>query len=319
MSAIQSVSSGGYTPRVGSLHQQQGGLSVKNTSSVQIKFNLNPKELNKTLNQYFAQPVANESGSPVGLGGLSYGSKSVSEMSFSTAKPIENEYNAGFVPTPEIAGKLSEAGIANMMSPEWGEQVAVAAERNGGLGDSENGFLAWSKDGFIRLRNPKLSPEQNRKLAAISLQTGISVDKLPARAAEASFEKDNVNKWVETFIGRHEKELSDFLKNPQDGYSVSDGRRKYKMELNSEVGRVVSYYYKRRGGFAGFVQKNLKGIFQATGLISTIGSFIPGWGWVAAGAAKLVEWGSAAIVTGKANGKLLAQKAMELGSSLLFR
>ncbi|MCB0334372.1 MAG: hypothetical protein KDD55_12780 [Bdellovibrionales bacterium] len=319
MSVIQSISSGGYVPQLGTPEQQPRSLSVKNTNSVHIKFNLNPSQINETLNKYFAQPAANESGTPIGFGDLSYGSKSLSEMSFSTAKPIEDAYNAGFVPTPPEAGKLIEAGIGNMMNPEWLAQVSQAAERNGGLGDSENGFLAWSKDGFIRLRNPNLTPEQNRKLAAMSLQTGTPVHILPSRTSDVSFEKENVNKWVETIIGRHEKELSAFINDPKDGYSVADGRTRIKMELNNEVGRVVSYNFKLRGGFAGFVQKNLKGIFQATGIIGTIGKFIPGWGWIAAGAAKLVEWGAAAIATGKANGKLLAQKALEFGSSLVFR
>ena len=65
----------------------------------------------------------------------------------------------------ELAGELFKANANNFSVNEWRAVVEQAILSNGGLGNSEDGFLAWSKDGhFVRLRNTNITPEQNQSL-----------------------------------------------------------------------------------------------------------------------------------------------------------
>jgi hypothetical protein len=254
-----------------------------------------------TANTMGTQP-ANESQIPAGLDGLKY--ESLPETETTLLGPPDEKYAnmkqiRAYVPTPVEAGQLHGAGIANVFSPQWQEQIRAAAERNGGLGNAQDGYLAWSKNGFVRLKNDNLTPEQNRRIAEMTLQTGTHLENTPARSEKSVASDEGVNNWVNTFISRHDKELTDFLANPKDGYDVSDGRKKYRMEFNQEAGAVVSYHFKKSGGLKGFVQKNMKYIQPVLDAVSTVGSFIPGVGTVVAFGAQAVKQIATTIATGK--------------------
>ncbi len=208
------------------------------------------------LAQYLAQaPSTTQFGSAV-LAERPYQSLSIADAELSFEN-ITQEYIAAYVPTPKSAGEIAAAGVANFLSPAWQQEVSAATERNGGLGDSENGFLAWSSLGFVRLRNPLLTPEQNRKLAEISLALGIEVSKLPARSDQSSVANENIDRWVNDFIAEYEQELAQFLENPSDRIRIKDGRRYYVLELkDTPTGETVpvSYYYKKSGGIGSFLR-----------------------------------------------------------------
>lgn len=204
------------------------------------------------LAAYLAQAPSEAPFGSLVLAGRPYQSFSIAEAELSFEN-ITQEYVAAYVPTPASAGEIAGAGVGNFLNPAWQEEVEAATQRNGGLGDSENGFLAWSSLGFIRLRNPLLTPEQNRKLAEISLAMGIEVSKLPARSEQSSVENENINSWVNDFVDEYQQELSQFLKDPSDRIRIKDGRRYYILELKSTPDGVqvpLSYYYKLSGGFA---------------------------------------------------------------------
>jgi len=209
-------------------------------------------------------------------------------------------YVNGAVGTPPEAGQLAEGGAANFLNPAWVEQVELAARRNGGLGNAEDGYLAFSREhGFVRLKNTGLSPEQNRRLAEISLQTGWPVEKLPSRTGDSAIADPKVGRWVDDFIGRFDQELVDFKADPvKNGISVKDGRRRFKLEFNEQAGGVVSYDYKKKGGFGGFVQKHMKFIGPVLDGLSLAANVIPGLGQAAALGLQAVKTGLSWAATG---------------------
>jgi len=161
--------------------------------------------------------------------GLSYGAFSADRavlLGPPNQEEAKKKYIGAYVPTTEAAGQLQLSGLANIFTQSWQEQVAQAATNNGGLGDVDTGYLAWSNNGFVRLKNSNLTDEQNRKIAEISLITGNAVENLPSRSTEP-VTQENINRWVDTFIERHDTAMSEFLNNPANGYSVKDGSKRY--------------------------------------------------------------------------------------------
>jgi len=272
--------------------------------------------LNIPVSQYSAvnhssAPSAPQSSSPFGLEVFGYGSLSPEQAQLLYQESDGKDYIAAYVPTPGEAKELVDAKIANVFNPAWQQQIAMAVERNGGLGNEVDGFLAFAQDGFVRLKNNNLSVEQNRVLAAISLQTGIHIEKLPARSTE-SISDPEINRWVDTFIQRYQTGMEQFLANPSAGFHIKDGRRNYVMQLDPQSGMVGSMYFKEHGGLRGWVQKNLGNIGEVLDGVSAFSSFIPGWGTVAAGVAQALKAGAGMIATGKAK----FQDLLSLGSSL---
>ncbi len=249
-----------------------------------------------------ASGVTTSQAAPIGLEQYQYGSLSAEEATLLGAPNEEyakKEYIKAYVPTAEVAGQLKEGGVANVFNPEWQQQVADAVERNGGLGNAEDGYLAWTKMGFVRYKNENLTDEQNRRMAEITLQTGFHMEDTPGRSEE-SVTKENVDNWVNTFIERHDKELADFMANPEDGYSVQDGsKRHFKLEFNQDAGRVVSYNFRKSGGLRGWVQKNMKYIGPVLDVVSVVGHAIPGVGTAVALGAAALKTASSWIATGK--------------------
>ena len=253
---------------------------------------------------YERSGAPNLSTSPQLFPSLKYGSTPAAQANL-VPLPADQEQNpniAGYVATPPEAGELKDNNVANAFTSQWQEQVQQAAERNGGLGNAEDGFLAWSSNGFVRLKNESLTAEQNRRLAEISLTTGTKIEDLPSRTTDDTVDDPKTNEWVDTFIQKHDSAMAQFLADPTQGYSVKDGKHRYEMKLDQESGLVASYHYKKHGGLRGFFESNLKGISKVCGWVSTIGSFIPGWGTVAALAARGVQALSTVIATGKLKG-----------------
>jgi|GEM_PF-4439454 len=252
------------------------------------------------LINYFSQPRANESTVPETLQGFTYGSKPVSDPSIVTTG-ITNVSIAAVIGGPPEALELKKAGVGNLLNPEWKAVVSQAVEQNGGLGDSENGFLAFSKEsGFVRLRNPGFTPEQNRRLAEMSLFGGWAIEDLPASKGYTTFTNAKENKAIENIIERFDVGIEKFKQDPSKGMTVNDGRRRFVMKLDSESGRVVSYNYKKASGLRGFVQRSMKFLAPVLDIASIalaptgIGSIITqgvkmGLGWLATGKAKLGE------------------------------
>lgn len=249
------------------------------------------------LELYRSQPPADVSAPPAGLEAFAYGSGDV-PLIRSDEQPA---YVQGAVGTPPEVAQLAKAGVANFASAAWLEQVAAAVERNGGLGDGENGFLAYSANhGFVRLRNTGLSPEQNRQLAAMSLQMGWPVESLPSRTDDNGLADPEVSRWAGEFIGQYTEQFQRFVADPRGSpIKLRSGKRRYVFEFNEKAGAFVSYNYKKSGGLRGWVQSNLASISKVLGPIAQYGWVVPGVGWIASAAATTVQTAASWIATGK--------------------
>lgn len=223
------------------------------------------------VERYLAAEAADTGAPPFGLEMFGYGSAPAESGAVAFADDMPGFVN-GAIGTPPEVGELREGGGANFLNPGWLAMVGDAVRRNGGLGTAEDGFLAFSKEfGFVRLRNTGLSPEQNRQLAAMSLQTGWAVEELLTRTGDSSFLDPKIGEWADGFIDRYANEFQDFLADPtKNGISVSDGKRKYHLEYNEKAGGFVSYYFKKSGGFRGWVQKNFEYIMYGVGAVATV-------------------------------------------------
>ncbi|MDD2943450.1 MAG: hypothetical protein PHC51_10865 [bacterium] len=157
------------------------------------------------------------------------------------------------------ARDLVESGHGNIFSQAWKDEIAQAASGPRGLGNASDGYLAWSEEGFTYFNNPNLTVEQNKKLAEVSLVTGVAIEKTPARSEQSSAIPE-INKWVNDFIQGHEKAIRRFIDNPLEGYVVRDGQKKIEMNISSETGRVTSSFSRKRGGLAGLVERNTQSI-----------------------------------------------------------
>lgn len=212
-------------------------------------------------------PPADLSKSPIGFPNLDY-------TSDPTAPLVPNNedtpaYVRGGIGTPPEVGQLAEAGGANFLNPTWQAMVADHAARNGGLGNEQDGFLAFSQQGFVRFYNDNLTPEQNRRLAEISLQTGWPIEKMPSRADDGG---EEIHEWADEFIGRFDREFAAFQADPMNHkMSVKDGRKRFVLDFNEEAQAFVSYNYKKSGGLRGFVQKHMKWIAPVLNGLAMVG------------------------------------------------
>ncbi|MCA9320545.1 MAG: hypothetical protein KDB53_07410 [Planctomycetes bacterium] len=201
-------------------------------------------------------PPANEADLPVGLGHFRYGSGDVPLVE----TPPEAVHLKGGIGTPPEVAQLADWGVANAFSPEWQAFLDYAVRANGGgLGDAETGYLAFSREyGFVRFDHPGLTPEQNRRIAAISLQTGWPIERLPGRNLDDnSFESEKVDAWVNDFIGRFDEEMGAFLADPADDLKMQSGSRNhYQLKYDPEHNRVFSSEWRKNGGFRGMVEDN---------------------------------------------------------------
>lgn len=165
--------------------------------------------------------------------------------------PPTVDYSLGGVPTPPEAGELFTQGLANALNPAWREQVELAAKRNGGFGNDQEGYLAWGKDGFFRFKNDTIPPELSRRYAEISLKSGIQIEKLKI-----------TNKYTERhipgkteFAEKFETRFDAFVQDPSKGFSVNGGGRLYKAYVDPESGATAFYTYKKASGFSSFLGK----------------------------------------------------------------
>lgn len=221
-----------------------------------------------------AQPAYAVPQTPANLSQPPFGFPNLAYTSDPTAALVPNgpetpAYVHGGIGTPPEVGQLMEAGGANFLNPQWQAMVADHAARNGGLGNEQDGFLAVGKDGFVRFYNENLSPEQNRRLAEISLQTGWPIDKMPSRADEAG---ENIDRWANKFLERFDREFAAFQADPMGHkMTVRDGKKRFVLDFNEEAQAFVSYNYKKSGGLRGFVQDNLKYIAPVLNVLTAVG------------------------------------------------
>jgi hypothetical protein len=224
--------------------------------------------------QTTAQPAYAVPQTPANLSQPPFGFPNLAYTSDPTAALVPNgpetpAYVHGGIGTPPEVGQLMEAGGANFLNPQWQAMVADHAARNGGLGNEQDGFLAVGKDGFVRFYNENLSPEQNRRLAEISLQTGWPIDKMPSRADEAG---ENIDRWANKFLERFDREFAAFQADPMGHkMTVRDGKKRFVLDFNEEAQAFVSYNYKKSGGLRGFVQDNLKYIAPVLNVLTAVG------------------------------------------------
>lgn len=237
---------------------------------------------------------------PFGFEGLAYSKPDGGQVPL-LDDPKHPHFIAGGIGTPPEAGQLDQGGAANFLNPAWQEQVKLAAERNGGLGNAQDGYLAWSKEfGFVRLKHVGLSAEQNRRLAEISLQAGFPLEDLPSRTRDNGFEDPKVFEWVDEFIGHYDSQLQGFLADPvDDRLEVKSGKRRYVLEFNEKAQGFVSYEYKKHGGLRGFVQDNLKTFGPVLDVLSVVGHAIPGVGTAIALGSSALKTVASVIATGK--------------------
>lgn len=229
---------------------------------------------------------------PDGLDGLAYASGDVPLIVSAEQPP----YVRGAVGTPPAVGELAAAGGANVLNAGWQEMVRTAAGQNGGLGNAEDGYLAFSKEhGFVRLKHPGLTPEQNRRMAEISLQTGWPVESLPCRTDRLQPGDPEIQEWTDSFIGKFDAAWAGFKADPEAGIHLKDGKRRYALEFNEEAGGFVSYDWKKAGGLKGFVQDHMKIIGPVLNGLSIAANVVPGIGQAASAA---IAVGVQALKTG---------------------
>ena len=260
---------------------------------------------------YESNGAANEATPPVGLEIFKYGSNTNNNGNLIVPPATDLPYITAAIATPAKAGELYMARTANLFNEEWQEQVASAIEKNGGLGTTSDGFLSFSKIGFVKLKNENLSAEQNRQLAAISLQLGIPIEDLPSRSPDSAAEDPDINRWVNDFLTEHSETFSAFLQNPQLGYSVKDGSHQYQIGINSLTGQITSGHEKIHGGIRGWCAKNMSWLSPALDMISTATSFIPGWGTAASVISSGVKAAGNMIAAGKFKASELLSFAMD--------
>ncbi len=217
----------------------------------------------------------------------------------------DKHYIKATIGTPPEAAEMREAGVANVFYEGWQQQIQKAAEDNGGLGNAEDGFLAWTKVGFVRMYNESLTAEQNQKLATFSLQTGTPLEVTPARLDEGRtvFNQPELNRWVSEFIEQADTKFAAFIEDPTQKMEIRDGRRRFTMQLDQESGMVFSSYYKKSGGIKGFVQRNFKKFAPILDIVGKVGAFIPGWGQVLAVGANVLKMGAQWIAQGTLKAK----------------
>lgn len=190
----------------------------------------------------------------------------------------------------ELAGTLFKSNANNFSVGDWRAIVEQAILANGGLGNSEDGFLAWSKDGhFVRLRNINLTPEQNQKLASMSLEFGWPVEDLPSSKEENLLSDEGKIVELDNKIAEFETKIANFRQDPQNDFTVKYGKQRFKVTYDESTGMFASTSYKVRSGIKGWFDKNVSKISKGLGIVKKIFSFIPGWGHIVSACANITQ------------------------------
>lgn len=177
-------------------------------------------------------------------------------------------YNKGSIPTPQEAGLLLENGAANFSNPYWLSQIELAASRNGGLGNAEDGYLAWGREGFFRFKNDTLPSELSARYARISLLSGLQIEDL--KISNEYTEKHFAGK--EEFASKFESSLQAFIEDPKVGFKVDGGGVIYTLAKSKEGEGFTFVKHKKKGFFGKFFEKISKWVSP---VLSFIGNFFP--------------------------------------------
>ena len=188
-----------------------------------------------------------------GFGEFPYGSSAAAQL-VPNSNPLS--YVTGYVPTPLSGGQIVRLGGNNFAVPAWQQEVAAAAMRNGGLGDAATGYLAWSKLGFVRLKNEFLSDEQNQRLADLSLQLGMEVERLPSATVDSACEAAAQDEDIAQLLAEFAVQKNNFAESPGRGIELAFGRRRFGIAVSGE-GVPLSYQYTKKSGWTKFGSKLL--------------------------------------------------------------
>lgn len=274
---------------VGNVSNTSGATSTNNAS--QPVENVTTGEAvdnieNDPLYRYLSSKEADLNATIPTFSGYQYTSTPSSEAPLIPGSELVNpkDYVLGAViideEVNELAGKLFTAHAANFSVNEWNAVVEQAIIANGGLGNGEDGFLAWSKDGhFVRLRNTNLTQEQNQKLAAYSLEFGWPVEDLPSGTSKDALTDEQFMEKINLKIADFDKKIEAFRQNPENDFTVRYGKRRFKTSYDPNTGYFASISYKVRSGFKGWVDRMYGKIQTGLGCISKVCKYaIPVYG-----------------------------------------
>ncbi len=300
---IQNVSTQNMIDYYNQLLSAQNVQTATPTSSINTLGSTNIMENieQDPLYQYFSSKAADLNATISSFPGYSYTSTAFENAALIDSSELVNpkDYVLGAViidpSVNALAGELFKANANNFSVGDWRAIVEQAILANGGLGTSEEGFLAWSKDGhFVRLRNSNLTQEQNQKLANLSLEFGWPVEDLPSNMDESILSSPEEIVKMDEKLADFEQKISDFKQNPENDFTVKYGKQRFQVCYDSSTGMFYSKSYKLRSGIKGWFDKNVSKISTGLGIVKNIFKFIPGWGTIVslcAGATKkIADW-----------------------------
>lgn len=184
-------------------------------------------------------------------------------------KPSTPHYIKSNTPTPMLAEELRKIGGNNAFNPEWQKLVAEMIKTAGGAGDSEKGYVAWSKHGgFIHFKNSTIPDELNKKYAEISLLSGIPIEDL--KITNQYSEKHFAGK--AEFADKFMTAFQNFVQNPQAGFAVDGGGVMYRITQHQESGLPYFFKHKKQSWLGKTFGKMMKWL----GPVMSVLNFIPG-------------------------------------------
>jgi hypothetical protein len=118
-------------------------------------------------------------------------------------------------------------------------------------------------------------------------------------------------------LAKSETALSKFIADLSQPLKVMDGSRNgCAMQLDLQSGLLVSGTFRKRGGFAGFVQKHMKYIATILDGLSLVTNLAPGLGTAISASAQLLKNGLTYAATGTLKlGTLISSGARFLGGA----
>jgi hypothetical protein len=184
-------------------------------------------------------------------------------------KPSTPHYLLSNIPTPMLAEELRKIGGNNVFNPEWQKLVTEMIRTAGGAGDSEKGYVAWSKHGgFIHFKNSTIPDELNRKYAEISLLSGIPIEDL--KITNQYSEKHFAGKTE--FSDKFMTAFQNFMQNPQAGFAVDGGGVMYRITQHQESGLPYFFKHKKQSWLGKTFGKMMKWLSPVLSVLN----FVPG-------------------------------------------
>lgn len=184
-------------------------------------------------------------------------------------KPSTPHYLTSNIPTPMLAEELRKIGGNNFFNQEWQKLVSEMIEKNGGAGNAEKGYVAWSKHGgFITFKNPTIPDELNKKYAEISLLSGIPIEDLKINNQYSEKHYAGKAEFAEKFM----TSFQNFIQNPQAGFAVDGGGVMYRITQHQESGLPYFFKHKKQSWLGKTFGKMMKWLEPVLSVLN----FVPG-------------------------------------------